>query len=149
MSTGKCTKLAPRFCGPFTILKHIGSSTYHLALPYGAKIHLVFHVSRLKELLGFCNNTVTIETLVTSEEVSSKPHVSERILNVKTKNLCPKIMREFKIKWMDKSIKDVTWEHENTLRNHFPNFPLQECNVLRGEDYYRHDHIISHGENVT
>ena len=52
----------------------------------GVEIHPVFHVSRLKELLGSGNNTVTTETLVTSEELSSKPHVPERILDVKTKN---------------------------------------------------------------
>ena len=98
---GKCAKLALRFCGPFTILKRIGSSTYRLALPDGVEIHLVFHVSRLKELLGSGNNTVTTKTLVTSEELSSNPHVPERILNVKTKHLRTKVIREFKIKWMD------------------------------------------------
>ena len=82
---GKCAKLAPQFYGPFTVLKHIGSSAYRLDLPDGVEIHLVFHVSRLKELLGSADNTVTTETLVTSEELASKPHVPERILNVKTK----------------------------------------------------------------
>ena len=56
---GKCAKLAPRFCGPFTVLKRIGSSTYRLTLPDGVEIHPVFHVSRLKELLGFGDNTIT------------------------------------------------------------------------------------------
>ena len=59
-------------------------------------------ISHLEELLGSSNNTITTETLVTSEELSSKPHVPERILNVKTKNLLTKEIREFKIKWMDK-----------------------------------------------
>ena len=98
-------------------------------------IHPVFHVSRLKELLGSGDNTVITETLVTSKELSSKPHVPERILDVKTKKLCSKIIREFKIKWMDKSIKDATWEHKNTLRTNFPNFLLQECNVLKRGEY--------------
>ena len=99
--------------------------------PIGVEIHPVFHVSRLKELLGSGDNTVTTETLVTSEELSTRPHVPERILDVKTKNLRTKVIREFKIKWMDKSIKDATWERENTLTKNFPNFPLQECNVLK------------------
>ena len=76
----KCVKLTLCYCGPFTILKHISSSAYHLALPHGVEIHLVFHVSHLKELLGFGDNTVTTETLVTSKELSSKPHLPERIL---------------------------------------------------------------------
>ena len=45
---GKCAKLAPRFCGPFTILKRIGSLAYRLTLPDGVEIHPIFHVSRLK-----------------------------------------------------------------------------------------------------
>ena len=31
---------------------------------------------------------------------------------------------------MDKSIKDATWEQENTIKTNFPNFSLQEGNVL-------------------
>ena len=77
MSTGKCAKLAPRFCGPFTVLKRMGSSAYRLALPDGVEIHPVFHVRRQKELLGSGDNTVTTETLVTFEELSTKPHVPE------------------------------------------------------------------------
>ena len=64
----------------------------------------------LKELLGSGDNTVTTETLVTSKDLPSKPHVLEKILDVKTKYFHSKIIREFKIKWMDKSIKDDTWE---------------------------------------
>ena len=106
LSTGKCAKLAPRFCEPFIVFKHIGSSAYRLTLPYGVEIHLVFHdISHLKELLGFGNNTITTKTLVTSEDLASKPHILERILDVKMKHLRSKIIREFKIKWMDKSIK--------------------------------------------
>ena len=83
-STGKCATLAPRFCKPVTILKRISSLTYR---PRGFKIHLVFHVSCLKERLGFCDNTVITKTLVTSEDLGSKPHVPEKILDVKTNHL--------------------------------------------------------------
>ena len=43
-------------------------------------------VSRLKELLGSSDKTITIESLVTSKNLSYKPYVPERILDVKTKN---------------------------------------------------------------
>jgi hypothetical protein len=85
LSTGKCAKLAPRFCGPFTVLKRIGSSAYCLDFPANIKIHPVFHVSRLKELLGSHDNPVSTQTLVTLEDLASKPHMPERILNSRTK----------------------------------------------------------------
>ena len=61
--------------GLWTIhLKPIGSSAYHLALLYGIEIHLVFHVSLLKELCGSSDNTISTKTLVTLEDLASKPH---------------------------------------------------------------------------
>ena len=69
LSTGKCAKLAPCFCGPFTIVKHIDSSAYHLHLLASIQVHLVFHVCFLKELLGSNDNFVSIKTLVTFEDL--------------------------------------------------------------------------------
>ena len=49
-------------------------------------MYLGFHVSHLKELLGSSDNIITIETLVTLEDLTSKRHVPQRILNVKPKH---------------------------------------------------------------
>ena len=48
MRIGSCAKLAPRYCGPFEILKMIGPVAYKLALPPTVKFHDFFHVSLLK-----------------------------------------------------------------------------------------------------
>jgi hypothetical protein len=45
-------KLAPKFYGPYTILKRVGQVAYQLALPNHLKLHLVFHVSFLKKVIG-------------------------------------------------------------------------------------------------
>jgi hypothetical protein len=47
-----CQKLAPKFYGPYTVLKHVGQVAYQLALPSHSKLHHVFHVSCLKKLIG-------------------------------------------------------------------------------------------------
>jgi hypothetical protein len=45
-------KPSPKFYGPYTIFKHVGPDTYQLALPSDSKLHLVFHVSCLKKVIG-------------------------------------------------------------------------------------------------
>jgi hypothetical protein len=47
-----CQNLVPEFYGPYTILKHVGQVAYQLTLPSHSKIHLVFHVSCLKKVIG-------------------------------------------------------------------------------------------------
>jgi hypothetical protein len=45
-------KLAPKFYGPYTVLKHVGQVSYQLALPSYSKLHLVFHVSYFMKVIG-------------------------------------------------------------------------------------------------
>jgi hypothetical protein len=47
-----CQKLAPKFYGPYTVLKRVVQVTYQLALPSNLKLHPIFHVSCLKKVIG-------------------------------------------------------------------------------------------------
>ena len=38
-----------KFVGPFPVVKHVFDDAYKLALPLEIKVHMVFHVSLLKE----------------------------------------------------------------------------------------------------
>ena len=49
LSLGRCSKLAPRFCGPFEILAKRGLLAYELVLPAHIRVHHVFHASLLKK----------------------------------------------------------------------------------------------------
>jgi len=45
---GSCSKLAERYCGPFEILENIRPFAYMLSFPASMRVHIVFHVSLLK-----------------------------------------------------------------------------------------------------
>ena len=60
-----------------------------------SKSILFFMLVCLKELLGYDDNLVSIKTIDTFENLSSKPHKPERILDSKTKRLRCKYIREF------------------------------------------------------
>jgi hypothetical protein len=55
----QCQKLAPKFYGPYTILKRVGLVAHQLTLPSHSKLHLVFHVSCLKKVIGTKCHTQT------------------------------------------------------------------------------------------
>jgi hypothetical protein len=54
------SKLLPRYYGPYKVLRRHGKAAYKLELPEQAKVHPVFHVSRLKPFHGDRPDEITI-----------------------------------------------------------------------------------------
>lgn len=48
-------KLAKRYYGPYQVVARVGDLAYKLKLPPDSKLHLVFHISVLKECRGPLN----------------------------------------------------------------------------------------------
>ena len=57
-------KLAPRYIGPFKILKIAGAVAYHLELPEEmSDVHNMFHISQLKKCLRVPEEQVSMEVM--------------------------------------------------------------------------------------
>lgn len=70
MRFGKKGKLAPRFVGPYEIIKRIGNVAYKLALPPAlAMIHSVFYVSLLQKCMQDPFQVVSPEVLEISDDL--------------------------------------------------------------------------------
>ena len=80
---------------------HISSVAYHLDILYGINVHLVFHVSCLKERIGFIENVVTIKPWYL---------IAKKNLDAQTKHLRFKQIQAFKIKWLNQIVYDATYE---------------------------------------
>jgi hypothetical protein len=48
----KDNKLSPNYYGPYKVLQMIGTMEHKLELPASSQVHLVFHVSCLKKVIG-------------------------------------------------------------------------------------------------
>jgi hypothetical protein len=69
-----CQKLAPKFYGPYTVLKCVGQVVYQLALPNHSKLHPVFHVSCLKKVIGTrCQIQTNLPELVEEGSIWLQP----------------------------------------------------------------------------
>jgi hypothetical protein len=52
LKTDYCQKLAPKFYGPYIVLKYVGQVAYQLTFPSHSKLHPIFHVPCLKKVIG-------------------------------------------------------------------------------------------------
>lgn len=78
-------KLSKRFYGPYKIINKYGQVAYELELSSSSKIHLVFHVSRLK---GYTGDTTLPSNPLPPDATGNKPLLRpSAILNSKPTNL--------------------------------------------------------------
>nr|GEW46027.1 retrotransposon protein, putative, Ty3-gypsy subclass [Tanacetum cinerariifolium] len=113
---GKKGKLAPRFVGPFEIVKKVGPVAYWLDLPKELNgVHDTFHVSNLKKCLA----DPTLQVRLDEIQVDAKLNFVEEhveILDIDFKKLKWSIIAIVKVRWNSKRGPEFTWEHEDQMK---------------------------------
>jgi hypothetical protein len=114
-------KLAPRYIGPYKILKRVGAVAYRLELPEEmSDIHPVFHISQLRRCLK-----VLKEKRVPVETIDLKPdlryqEVPVKILDTVVKRTRTSEVRVCRVQWSRHGVEEATWEREDALKKEFP-----------------------------
>lgn len=100
-------KLQPKFFGPYKILAKIGEIAYQLELAPTNGIHNTFHVSCLKQKLG--KGVLPQLDLSILDDEGKIVVESKGILQVRTKRLCSREIKEYLIKWKARDNNNATW----------------------------------------
>ncbi|KAL5814386.1 hypothetical protein ACOSQ4_025027 [Xanthoceras sorbifolium] len=119
-------KLHPyRFFGPSEVLKKIGQVAYRIALPPGAQIHDIVHVSLLRKHLG--DRPPALPSLPPVSDESTVLPMPEKVLDrrvIQKGKYHPRT--EVLIKWAGASVEDVTWENLWRFSRIYPQFILED-----------------------
>ena len=110
----KNNKLSPRYFGPYQIMQNIGSVAYKLQLPPTTKMHLVFHVSYFKKVIGqnIPTQTVVLE-LDEEERIILEPKC---ILQTCMKKLRNRTLTQYLIQWQNLLVEEAIWEDKRFIQ---------------------------------
>ena len=117
---GKRGKLSPRYIGPFSIIRRVGTVAYQLELPSQLqRIHNTFHISNLRKCLADEEAKVPLEEISVNERLHYKEE-PEKIIDQTTRKLRNKEVALVKIQWKYHKGRDATWENEEIMKEKYP-----------------------------
>jgi hypothetical protein len=104
------------------ILEQKGEAAYQLELPPQlSAVHDVFHMSQLRKCLRVPEEQVSLEDLVTNEDLTYQEYpikqleMSERVTQNRKIRMC-------KVQWSHHTEEEATWQREEERKTKFPNF---------------------------
>ncbi|GJZ78451.1 putative reverse transcriptase domain-containing protein [Tanacetum coccineum] len=116
----KKRKLAPRFVGPFEIIKNLGPVAYKPRLPEELNgVHDTFHMSNLMKCLA----DPTLQVPLDEIQVDAKLNFMEEpveILEREFKKLKRNRIAIVKVRWNSKHGPEFTWERVDHIRLKYP-----------------------------
>ncbi|XP_070017786.1 uncharacterized protein [Nicotiana sylvestris] len=117
MRFSKKGKLSLRYVGPYRIIQSVGQVEYKLELPPEMSlVHLVFHVSMLKMVVGDPSTIVPVETIEVNEELS----YVDVPLAKQVRKLRNKEIASVKVLWRNQQVEEATWEAEEEMTKKYP-----------------------------
>jgi hypothetical protein len=115
-------KLAPRYIGPYEIKANCGLVAYQLKLPpHMSAVHDVFHVSQLRKCVRLPTEVLYEPELEIEPDLSYQEH-PVKVLDQKERSTRARSIKMYKVQWSHHSVEEATWETEDFLRSHFPDF---------------------------
>ena len=114
-------KLAFKFFGPYKVVEKVGQAAYKLALPPGAQIHPVFHVSQLKSSIP--DFTPVFADVTAIPHLDTLEVIPELILDRRLVKKGDSAITQVHIKWSGLPVTMATWEDYYVLKERFPTAP--------------------------
>ena len=122
-------KLAPRYIGPYKVLKRIGAVAYRIQLPEEmSDIHPVFHVSQLRKCLRVPEEQIPVETIDLQKDLRYQ-EVPVKILDTVTRRTRNSAVRICRVQWSRHGEEKATWEREDALKKEFPHLFRTQPNL--------------------
>ncbi|CAI7736055.1 unnamed protein product [Closterium sp. NIES-53] len=103
------SKLRPRFCGPFKIVKMVTPFTAKLLLPNDWRIHDAFHVSLLRKFVPATTDIARQLATPTARPVPEPTLDPSKILAHRVRLDAAGRHVDFFIRWTDRTSEDDTW----------------------------------------
>ncbi|KAK8957341.1 hypothetical protein KSP39_PZI000693 [Platanthera zijinensis] len=123
-------KLAPRYYGPYRIIKRVGPVAYTLALPEGSRIHPTFHVSVLKKKLG---NAVHVNPILPEATSTGELRpLPEEVFMTKWSKRGTEYRPTILVKWKQLPATQNSWVDLLEFRERYPDFHLEDKVLLDG-----------------
>ncbi|XP_075478776.1 uncharacterized protein LOC142519623 [Primulina tabacum] len=120
MRFGKKGKLSPRFIGPFDILERMGTLAYRVAFPSNlTEFHNVFHLSMMQKYMSNPSHVLNYEPLQLTPHLSFEEKPTQ-IRDMQEKRLRNKVIQMVKVKCMNHSKEEATWETATEMRSRYP-----------------------------
>jgi hypothetical protein len=121
-------KLAPRYIGPYEIVKVCGPVAYRIRLPDRfSVVHNVFHVTQLKKGFKVPETEVIAEANAWIEPDFLVVEHLLRVLDQKERKTRRHTVKMYKIQWSHHTEEEATWENEHVLNTKYSGF-LQSQN---------------------